>query len=820
MNIRIRVIIISILLLVAVNSAHAEKLTLRGAIDTAIKNSPDMDIANLEKQKADYKFKSKAADMFPRVSNFSRYSSDEYSSDSANKGWLVSEEFVQPIWKGGRLYYTKELFRNLKDAASVRAVAKELDISFGVKKAFFDAMKYTELLKVSEEIEKVISKHYENVDKMYRQGLVPKVDVLKTKSILDKAQLEHVQILNEYFLSKNRLNHALNVPLDTDYEIEYPSGNLDVGLTMEEATNISLARNPAMAEQAIREKNAGAEIGIARSGLLPEIDAYGKIGNKFDSPEGGTERSVGITVNFDIWDWGKNYNEMKASQITYQQVKKEYGIAVNKIILDTRNAYTDYDISLKRIAAAKRFYNSISEEFEKQLSRFNNGQATNQDVLDAEALYAKAGYELMESYASCGLKKGALERAIGVNDISEVSSRPSGFENDMDFLSYIENRAFLYFACEQNKKTGLFRDTSGGGDSSIASTGFGLAALCIGAENGWMPAEEARERAIKCLKTIEAMDNRKDGFFYHFLQIDSGKRAGTSEISTVDTAILLFGVIAASEYFGGDVADTGYSIVNSVKWNKMVDSDGRIFMGWTPEDKMMKAKWNYYTDEILLMSILALGTDESVPEDVFYSFARQKKPYKDSEPFVVSWTGSLFTYQYAGVWLDFRGTRDKAGVDWYENSRKAAKAQISYCSDNANKYSSFKSGAWGISSCETEDGYTMAMGTAPCGEVKPEFDGTVSVCGSVASIILMPYDSMRAAKYYYSRPELWGRYGLKNAFNDDNGWISNTSFGIDTGLMLLSLENFRSGLIWKLIGRSPVIKKGIGRAGLGKYEKT
>lgn len=793
---------------------HAEKLSLSQAVDIAVKNSPDIDIANLEKQRSDYRFKSKAADMYPRISNFTRYSSDEYASDSANKGWLVSEQFVQPIWKGGRLYYTKEFYRNLKDIASVRAAIKELDIVFEVKKAYYDAMKYSELLKVSEEIEKVVSSHYENVDKMYRQGLVPKVDVLKTKSILDKAQLEHVQILNEYFLSKNRLNYALNVPLDNDYEIEYPAYNLDVSLTMEEATNMCLARNPAMTEQTLKEKNAGAEAKIARSELFPEVDAYGKIGNKFDSSDAGTEKSVGVMVNFDIWDWGKSYNEMKASELGYQQVKKEYDITVNRLTLGVRNAYTDYDISLKRIAAAKRFFNSISEEFSKQLSRFNNGQATNQDVLDAEALYAKAGFELMESYASSGLKKGALERAIGVKDISEVSSRPSGFENDMEFLSYIENRAFLYFACEQNKKTGLFRDTSGGGDSSIASTGFGLAALCIGVENGWMQAEEARSRALKCLKTLDALENRRDGFFYHFLQIDTGKRAGTSEISTVDTAILLYGVIAVSEYFGGEVGELGYKLVNSVVWRNMIDEDGRIFMGWTPEDKMMKAKWNYYTDEILLMSVLALGTDEKAPENVFYGFAKQRKSYKDSEKFIVSWTGSLFTYQYANIWIDFRNVSDKDGVNWYDNSRKAAKAQIAYCADNAGKYSSLKNGAWGISSSETEDGYTMAMGAIPCGEVKPEFDGTVSICGSVGSMVFTPFDSMRAARHYYSRPELWGRYGLKNAFNDDKRWISNTSFGIDTGLMLLSLENFRSGLIWKLINRSPVIQKGFKRAGL------
>ena len=211
-----------------------------------------------------------------------------------------------------------------------------------------------------------------------------------------------------------------------------------------------------------------------------------------------------------------------------------------------------------------------------------------------------------------------------------------------------------------------------------------------------------------------------------------------------------------------------------------------------------------------------MGVDEKVPDSVFYSFIRNKASYKDSQPFIVSWTGSLFTYQYANIWVDLRGGTDKDGVNWYENSKMATKSQIAYCRDNSSKYSSFKWDSWGISSCENEEGYTMSMGAAPCGEVRPEFDGTVSICGSVGSMIFTPFDSMRAAKYYYSRPELWGRYGLKNAFNDEKKWISNTYYGIDTGLMLLSIENFRNGFIWNLVAKSPVIKKGLERAGLKK----
>lgn len=797
-------------------SVSAENLFLRQAVEIALKNSPDIDISELEEQKTQYHLNASTAEMLPKVNGFIRYSSDDYVSDSTNKGWLISGGVVQPVWKAGRLFYTRQFYKNLRDAAVIQAEKKKLDVAYDVKKEFFDVYKFSELLKVADETKQLLSSHYANVNKMYVQGLVPKVDVLRTKSRLDEAQLEHIEILNELYLSKNRLNYLLDVPLDYDYEIIYSESNMDLKFTLDELTQVAFERSPDVILQDYAEQNARLNTKISRADLFPQIDAYARVGRLLRSDDGDdTEKSAGFTVNMDIWDWGRNYSEMKASDVNYQQELRKRRLLNKRLTLDVRNAYINYDISLKRINAAARVLESSGEELKKQLIRFKNGQATNQEVLDAEVFHTKAGYELKRAYAFCGEKRGLLERVIGIADFEEIEERPRFFENDMDFLSYIEYRTVLYFLEEQSGRTGLFRDTSGGGDCSIASTGFGLAALCIGVENGWVEKAEAEKKVLKCLKTLRSLDNRKDGFFYHFLQIDTGERSAGCEVSTVDTAILLCGVIAASEYFDGEIKQIGYDIVKSVHWEKMLDKkDKRFYMGWTPENGNIDYKWNFYTDEILLMAILSLGSSDDISEDVFYSFEKKKMTGLNGDEFIVSWTGALFTYQYANIWFDFRGKSDREDIDWYENSKKAVLSQITYCRENSPKHRSFGKDSWGISSCETKDGYTMSMGAPPCGQLKPQFDGTIAVTGSVGSIIFTPYEALDCAKFYYSVDDLWGRYGLKNAFNFDKDWISNTAYGIDRGLMLLAIENFKTELIWNLMEKSPVIRKGFERAGL------
>jgi len=401
---------------------------------------------------------------------------------------------------------------------------------------------------------------------------------------------------------------------------------------------------------------------------------------------------------------------------------------------------------------------------------------------------------------------------------------------DDEFLDLVERRAFDFFNSHQNPKNGLFADTSGGGDASIASTGFGIAALCLGAERGWIKKDEAKARVIRALGTFlpknaqeEPLADGKHGFFYHFLNMNTGKRAGKSEISTVDTAILVCGALMAGEYFGGDVRTRAEQIYKNVEWTKFLSQEkgpwsNMFSMGWSPERGFLESYWDYYTDEVILISLLAIGSPtHPVSPDAFYAWTRQKDSYGAGKPFIYSWHGSLFAYQYANVWFDFRGLVDRQGVDWFENSTNATIANRQFCIDNADKYKGFGENAWGVTSMARPEGYTMHFGTPPTGSGEALYDGTISPVGPAGSIVFTPYLSMSALKYMYlTYPKLWGQYGFRDSYDLDHDWYASTYYGIGVAMLLLPVENFRTGFIWKNFMKNKYVKESLAKAGFAK----
>jgi len=382
---------------------------------------------------------------------------------------------------------------------------------------------------------------------------------------------------------------------------------------------------------------------------------------------------------------------------------------------------------------------------------------------------------------------------------------------DDEFLNLIERKAFEFFKEHQDPATGLFADTSGGGDASIASTGIGLAALCIGAERGWINRIEAGKRAILTLDTFlpkapseEPAAEGRFGFFYHFLNKHTAKRAGKSEISTVDTAILVCGAITAGEYFGGEVKQKAEEIYRRVEWEKFLsDEKGawvNIFsMGWSPERGFLDSYWDFYTDEAILISLLAIGSPtHPVSPEVFYAWTRHSAAYESGKPFVFTWHGALFSYQYAHLWFDLRNMTDRQGVNWFENTTNATLANRQFCIDNADKFKGYGPNSWGITSMARPGGYVMHFGVPPTGSGEPQYDGTISPTGPAGSIVFTPYLSTSALKYMYmTYPRLWGQYGLKDSFNLDLNWYASTYYGIGVGMILIPVENFRTGLVWK-----------------------
>ncbi|WGS64620.1 glucoamylase family protein [Marinitoga aeolica] len=392
------------------------------------------------------------------------------------------------------------------------------------------------------------------------------------------------------------------------------------------------------------------------------------------------------------------------------------------------------------------------------------------------------------------------------------------FSIDNQYFNEEFKRSFFFFweqanINEKSSGYGLIRDRYPGNPNvaSIASTGYGLAAIPIGIEKGWISYEEGYTRVNKTLDTLLNLKNIR-GFFYHFLDINTGKRIWNSEISTIDTSILLCGVLTAGEYFGGEIKEKAEKLYKNVNWKMFVDkSTNYFYMAFYPE-KGFSGKWDFYAEQ-LMMYILAAGSPTyPINEDVYYSFKRHEGNYK-SKKFIHSWFGSLFTYQYSHAWIDFRNKKDKLGVDWFENSVNASIANYNYCVDLSNKFKSFSKDRWGLSACDSPNGYNGLFGAPPSGynNKQHKVDGTIATSAALGSIVFTPDLSLKALNAFYKISGLVGKYGLKNAFNLDKNWIANDYIGIDKGIILLMFANYENEFVWKLFNKNQYIKNGLKR---------
>ncbi len=415
-------------------------------------------------------------------------------------------------------------------------------------------------------------------------------------------------------------------------------------------------------------------------------------------------------------------------------------------------------------------------------------------------------------------------------DANPVTLAVKPFSDDA-LLREIARRSFLYFRDFQDPVTGLFLDAPGA-DASTAVTGFGLAALAIGAQEEWMKAGEARSRVEKTLTTYLQLQNAaslgrddrgkvlpasQDGFFYHFMKAGTAKRAGRSEISVVDTAILLMGALTAGEYFGGEIKAMASKLYRGVKWEKFYDAEARAFrMAWSPEEGYFPNHWDYFTDEALLIQLLAAGSRKGeTGSEAYQNLHKEKGRWRDGEDFIVSWTGSLFTYQYLGVWLDLAGKSDAAGNDWWENSRRAIRSNRDFCWYNQDRPESYGPHRWGISCLHRPVGYTGNFGALPNGSGEAQEDGTLSPIAGAASLTFLPFESVADMKHQLAAsPYLLGPYGLRNSYNLKKRWFSNVDFGMDTGLLLLAFENVKNGFVWRQLGKNGFVREGLRRCGI------
>jgi len=395
-----------------------------------------------------------------------------------------------------------------------------------------------------------------------------------------------------------------------------------------------------------------------------------------------------------------------------------------------------------------------------------------------------------------------------------------------EFVEDLEHRSFLFFWERADPQTGEVLDRAKADGSnetrriaSIASTGFGLTALCIGAEHGWITREQAQTRALATLRFLAGKMPREHGWYYHFIDERTGERQWKSELSSIDTALLLAGVLTVREYFGehSEIGSLAESIYEAVDFPWMRNGDPNFLsMGWTPESGFLRDRWDRYC-ELMILYLEAIGSPRhAIPADSWYAWRR---PHVRYEGYDYISAAPLFTHQYAHAWVDFRERREDRGehTDWFQNSVIATQAHRAFCINLRPMFPDYGTDAWGITASDSAKGY-IAWGGPP---MDPAIDGTLVPCGPGGSLMFTPDIALRALRNM--RGMLNGRvytyYGFVDAFNPLTKWIDPDVIGIDVGITLLSAENMRTGNVWSWFMRNGNIRTAMDMAGLREVKQ-
>ncbi|HEY8309944.1 MAG TPA: glucoamylase family protein [Gemmatimonadaceae bacterium] len=414
-------------------------------------------------------------------------------------------------------------------------------------------------------------------------------------------------------------------------------------------------------------------------------------------------------------------------------------------------------------------------------------------------------------------------------------------------LDKLQRKTFGYFLNETNAENGLIVDrTDGAAPASIAATGLALAAYPVGVERKFISRGDAAHRTLTCLRFFwnSPQGTEKDatgykGFYYHFLDMQTGRRVWKCELSSVDTTFLLAGMLAAAEYFTLDnpdeteIRELATKLFARVDWQWMLNGGPTVSHGWKPESGFIKYRWNGYS-EALLLYMLGLGsTTHPLPAESYSAWASSYK-WKKIYGTEFLYSGPLFTHQLSHVWIDFRGIRDEfmrdKKSDYFENSRRATQVQREYSIRNPMKFTGYADDCWGLTASDgpgckicTVDGverrfYSYLSRGAPYG---PD-DGTIAPWAVVASLPFAP-DIVLPAIEQFDRLRLIDAnpYGFKTSFNrtfpdqnaDSFGWISPGHCGINQGPIVLMIENYRTDMLWALMRKCPYLVTGLRRAG-------
>lgn len=412
--------------------------------------------------------------------------------------------------------------------------------------------------------------------------------------------------------------------------------------------------------------------------------------------------------------------------------------------------------------------------------------------------------------------------ASSLQRAGKIFKQPSGAPyqgTDEQLLEEIERASFDFFWIEASAKTGQVKDRAAwrGRDrhtmSSIAATGYGLTSLCIGHQRGYRKSAEIVERVRATLRFLANDLPQEHGFFYHFIHMETGKRWADCELSSIDTSLLLCGVLTTRQYFDDpEIKDLATKIYERVDWPWMLNGGTTLSMGWKPESGFLEARWSHYC-ELMMIYLLAMGSPtHPIPASSWDAWTRPTIKYQGYE--YISGNDPLFTHQFSHAWFDFRKKRD-VYTNYFENSIKATKAHKLFCLSLRDRFPDYNEDFWGISASDYAKGYTAWGGPSYQGGPLGPVDGSIVPCAAGGSVAFLPDDCLRVLRHLRGpyKDAAWTKYSFVDAFNPLTGWRDADVLGIDLGITMLMAENHRSGFVWECFMKDPNAKRAMERAG-------
>jgi hypothetical protein len=416
----------------------------------------------------------------------------------------------------------------------------------------------------------------------------------------------------------------------------------------------------------------------------------------------------------------------------------------------------------------------------------------------------------------------AFGQSSAVNPAPSVKTPGSPFSSQDDqLLDELERLTCCYFFEQASPETGLVKDRCNARKAasdntivaSIAATGFGLTALCIGDMRGYISRAQARERVLTTLKFLHDKLPNHRGFFYHFANINTGERVWDSEISSIDTAILLCGILTCRTHFRDtDITLLAHSISNRVEWTWLSEDTSLLSHGWLPEVGFLPYRWDYY-NEMMMMYLLGMGSPTYPLRPEAWD-AWKRIPFDYEGMRYIGSFAPLFVHQYSQAWFDFRGKRDKY-ADYFQNSVTATRVHRRFCMELHRDFPDFGADLWGITASDSPNGYVVWGGPPATGPI----DGTVAPHATGGSLPFLPQETMQVLRTIRTRyPQAWSGYGFVDGLNPLKNWYDTDVVGIDAGITMVMAENARSGYIWKVFMENPEAQRGMQLAGFKPYK--